>query len=513
MRRVVFAILLSAATGAWADTPSSIDVSDLWWNPSESGWGLNLAQQGDTAFATLFVYGSDGLAHWYSASSLRRGGSGASLVFSGTLQESTGPAQPGTFDASKVVRRDVGSMQLVTSGDNAAQLTYSVNGVTVQKSVQRLTTKAANASGEYVGFRSATGCGTGTDPLSNNAASLRVLQSPSQFTLISTVLNETCTYVGTPDQRGRITGVKGTFSCSGQTPPGQFEITSMNVTYQGFVAHLTTRTSASCSMDARFAGLSPEGTVAARASADSSDLWWNPDESGWGINFQQQDDIAFATLFTYDANGQPKWYSASDLRVRFVLPGGLASLDGNLYESIGPGITTSFNPAMVSRRAVGLFTATPAPGVPDELNLLYTIDGVQYVKHVKRLTTSGDNPSGTYRGDYAMRNTCSGGGTGIFSEPATFTINVNGAFQMTAVTANQNCTFVGSNEPHGRMFFSRGTYVCTGNLPESGSYRISELEVGQDGMIGQILRGFDSPDNLPFANCVTGGRFAGVRPF
>ena len=221
MRRVVFAILLSAATGAWADTPSSIDVSDLWWNPSESGWGLNLAQQGDTAFATLFVYGSDGLAHWYSASSLRRGGSGASLVFSGTLQESTGPAQPGTFDASKVVRRDVGSMQLVTSGDNAAQLTYSVNGVTVQKSVQRLTTKAANASGEYVGFRSATGCGTGTDPLSNNAASLRVLQSPSQFTLTSTVLNETCTYVGTPDQRGRITGVKGTFSCSGQTPPGQ----------------------------------------------------------------------------------------------------------------------------------------------------------------------------------------------------------------------------------------------------------------------------------------------------
>lgn len=226
--------------------------------------------------------------------------------------------------------------------------------------------------------------------------------------MISTVLNETCTYNGTPQQRGRITGVKGTFLCSGQTPPGTFEITDMNVTFQGFVARLTTRTSATCTMEARFAALSPEGTLAARASVDASDLWWNANESGWGINFQQQDDLAFATLFTYGVDRQPKWYAASELRLRFVLPGGLPSFEGRLYESTGPGFSTVFNPAAVTRRDVGLFTATPVPGSPDEMNLLYYIDGVQYAKNVKRFTTKGNDPTGTYRGHYAMRNTCSG---------------------------------------------------------------------------------------------------------
>ena len=36
-------------------------------------------------------------------------------------------------------------------------------------------------------------------------------------------------------------------------------------------------------------------------------LWWNADESGWGINFAHQGDTIFATWFTYDANGKAWW--------------------------------------------------------------------------------------------------------------------------------------------------------------------------------------------------------------
>jgi hypothetical protein len=50
------------------------------------------------------------------------------------------------------------------------------------------------------------GCGTATDPLSNNPGHIRILQNGSQFTMTSTVLNETCTYVGTPEQRGASPG-------------------------------------------------------------------------------------------------------------------------------------------------------------------------------------------------------------------------------------------------------------------------------------------------------------------
>jgi hypothetical protein len=72
---------------------------------------------------------------------------------------------------------------------------------------------------------------------------------------------------------------------------------------------------------------------------------------------------------------------------------------------------------------------------------------------------------------------------------------------------------VGSRELRGRMIHSVGSYVCTGNAPETGNYVVSELEVGQHGVIGQILRGSEPPANLPFARCTMGGRIAGVRPF
>jgi hypothetical protein len=514
IRTLAFAAAL-AAPAAHADTPFSFDASDLWFDPNESGWGINIAQQNDTVFATMFVYGPDGKPRWYSASEMHghTGTATSGLAFYGDLHESTGPAQPGPFNPALVTRRKVGTIGFETHGDNSAELFYNVNGVSISKKVTRLTMKAPNATGEYVGFRSARGCGTGTDPLSNNPATIRILQNASQFTMTSTVLNETCTYAGMAEQRGRITGVKGTFSCSGQTPPGSFEITNMNVTYQGFMAHLTTRTSPTCTMEARITGLSPEGTLAARASVDASDLWWNPNESGWGINFQQQDDLAFATIFTYGADGQPRWYSASELRLRFALPGGLPSFEGRLYESTGPGFSTAFNPAAVTRRDVGLFTATPVPGSPDELNLLYYIDGVQYLKNVKRFTTRGNDPLGTYRGQVAMHNTCSGGGTGLFTLQTDFTMFVNGAFQMSEHAPNRTCTYVGSTEPHGRMYMSQGTYVCTGNAPETGTYRITELEVGQDGVIGQFIRGAEPPANLPFARCTVGGRIAGVRTY
>jgi hypothetical protein len=269
-----------------------------------------------------------------------------------------------------------------------------------------------------------------------------------------------------------------------------------------------------CSSEARVGGVSNEGSLAARATADISDLWWNPDESGWGINFQQQDDLAFATLFTYGFNREEKWYSASDMHVGFVLAGGLPSFDGNLYESTGPSYLTAFNPSAVTRRLVGEIHFDPIPGVPDEANLMYYVDGVQYLKHLKRLTTKGNNASGNYQGTYAMRNTCSGGGTGVFNDPVSFTITqVNGALSMTATTANQTCTYAGPYEQRGRMLFSQGSYNCGGNLPETGNYRISELEVGEEGLIGQIQRGAGNPDTFFAGGCMLTGRIMGVRPY
>ena len=40
-------------------------------------------------------------------------------------------------------------------------------------------------------------------------------------------------------------------------------------------------------------------TAAASITTDFSDLWYDPDEEGWGVTLTQQNDIIFVTLYVY----------------------------------------------------------------------------------------------------------------------------------------------------------------------------------------------------------------------
>jgi len=54
---------LQTIGGAGA-TSANIDLSDIWWNPYESGWGMQLVNTGTFVFATIYVYGPDGNPAW-----------------------------------------------------------------------------------------------------------------------------------------------------------------------------------------------------------------------------------------------------------------------------------------------------------------------------------------------------------------------------------------------------------------------------------------------------------------
>jgi hypothetical protein len=135
--RQVFGALPACTFGAQTDLSLATNYQDLWWATpagSESGWGVNLTQQGDTIFATWFTYDTDGSPLWLSATASRTGSS----TFSGTLYRTSGPAFSAVpFDPSRVTRTPVGTLALAFTNGDAATFAYTVNGVSQAKAIAR----------------------------------------------------------------------------------------------------------------------------------------------------------------------------------------------------------------------------------------------------------------------------------------------------------------------------------------------------------------------------------------
>jgi hypothetical protein len=127
-------------------TASNANYTSLWWKgPEESGWGVNVNHQGNLTFSTLFTYDAAGQPMWLVSSGTRTTGD----TFTGDLLRTTGPA----FDANPFTAigasnvTTVGTMTLAFSGDTGT-ITYSVNGATVVKQIQKQVfgSRAANCS-------------------------------------------------------------------------------------------------------------------------------------------------------------------------------------------------------------------------------------------------------------------------------------------------------------------------------------------------------------------------------
>jgi uncharacterized protein (DUF1800 family) len=57
-------------------------------------------------------------------------------------------------------------------------------------------------------------------------------------------------------------------------------------------------------------------------AANFTDIWWNSDESGWGLTVAHHDDKVFAIWYVYDESGKPLWATMSN---------GVASADGRSF--------------------------------------------------------------------------------------------------------------------------------------------------------------------------------------
>jgi hypothetical protein len=124
-------------TGVLAPPPPQANYQGLWWaSPAgaEAGWGINLAHQGDTIFASWFTYDHAGKGWWLVMTASKI----ATNTYSGTLYTTTGPpfnAVP--FNPLLVTTIQSGSGTLIFSDANNATFSYVVNGIAQNKSITR----------------------------------------------------------------------------------------------------------------------------------------------------------------------------------------------------------------------------------------------------------------------------------------------------------------------------------------------------------------------------------------
>jgi hypothetical protein len=115
------------------------DYTDMWWNPAESGWGLSLSQHPSTnLFAAWFVYGSDGRPTWYVLPNGTWSFSSFTLnTYSGQVYKTSGPYYGGPFLPANVVVTPVGTAQLKFSDYSHGTFTYTIDGVSGSKAIER----------------------------------------------------------------------------------------------------------------------------------------------------------------------------------------------------------------------------------------------------------------------------------------------------------------------------------------------------------------------------------------
>jgi hypothetical protein len=109
----------------------------LWWNApanSESGWGLNVAHQGDTIFASWFTYDTSGRDWWLVMTAQKSGAS----TYTGKLYQTRGPAfNAASFDPATVVATEAGSGTLTFSDNSNGTFSYTIGAITQAKAIIR----------------------------------------------------------------------------------------------------------------------------------------------------------------------------------------------------------------------------------------------------------------------------------------------------------------------------------------------------------------------------------------
>jgi hypothetical protein len=242
-----FAAVILAALGfalPASATTFSADYTDLWYNApaeSQSGWGVNVIQQNEIIFTTLFVYGTDGTPRWFVGPSTS---SGNGTFFSGPLFTVTGSYFGGPWTGVNATQ--VGTISFSFDSVTTGSMTYVVNGVSVTKSIVRQGWRNDFLGGNYIGGTTAFGssCGGNGGILIHGELTVSHDTTSQAISMFVDFVNANqnpgrCTYSGRYSQIGSVGSISnGTYNCTINGSPnaitGTFTVDEIRNTRSGF---------------------------------------------------------------------------------------------------------------------------------------------------------------------------------------------------------------------------------------------------------------------------------------
>lgn len=238
---IVFWLASAAFSVAIAVPSAGTTYSDLWWNPAEPGWGVTVDHQDKYTFLTFFIYKADGTPYWVIAGLDQVGTPNfytSPVTFTGGVYEATGPYYGGAFDPSKVKSRQVGTATFTANTIYSANLTYTINGTTVTKALQRETLKNLNYSGSYTGALSLSLAACGVPETIYQYGDIIINQSQNTIAVVATISDTKCTFTGNYFQNGSVGAAAGKFDCGGGFA-GTFELNALQWTIMGFTGSVS----------------------------------------------------------------------------------------------------------------------------------------------------------------------------------------------------------------------------------------------------------------------------------
>lgn len=240
------------ATGTLSDVSN---FSDGWWVPAESGWGINILQQGNSLVLLFYIFDDDKNPVWFRGVTSKT----ADGDFRGTVFLDTGTSyRDVNFGPIPSPSESVGQVRFQPTSLYDGVLTYTIGTTTASKTMTRIAFAPENFSAVHASSVAAkiSSCGEKTGNMNGNLQTEAVVSGDSaSMTLRSGDM--TCVVSGPFTQRGKLGQIAGgTYSCTDGSQ-GAANVDGWESTGGSFSAIIST-SSGTCTEWGQIAGVRSE---------------------------------------------------------------------------------------------------------------------------------------------------------------------------------------------------------------------------------------------------------------